>query len=248
MAPTRLTWNVNGAAVAAGGGFQALLESGTFAVTAEVGPPRGAETGSIQRKVALLRDWVAAVNVTDNAGAHARLSSLAGSLAAAAAGVEPIMQLTCRDRNRIALQSELLAASALGIRNVLVMTGDHPRAGDHPEAAAVFDLDSVQLLRAARTMRDDGRLLSGRPLKPPPSLLPRRGREPARPARGPPGRPAGREGRGRCAVRADAVRLRRARVRALDVPRVRPGPAPAMSHPGRGGADPVAGRTQPPGA
>ena len=189
MAPTRLTWNVNGAAVAADGGFQALLESGTFAVTAEVGPPRGAETGSIQRKVALLRDRVAAVNVTDNAGAHARLSSLAGSLAAAAAGVEPIMQLTCRDRNRIALQSELLAASALGIRNVLVMTGDHPRVGDHPEAAAVFDLDSVQLLKAARTMRDDGRLLSGRPLKPPPSLfLGAAENPPARPGDHPVGR------------------------------------------------------------
>jgi methylenetetrahydrofolate reductase (NADPH) len=121
--------------------------------------------------VAPLRDWVTAVNITDNQSAHARLSSLAGSLAVAAAGVEPIMQLTCRDRNRIALQSELLSASALGIRNVLVMTGDHPKFGDHPEATPVFDLDSVQLLWAARTMRDHGRLLSGRALKPPPSLF-----------------------------------------------------------------------------
>jgi methylenetetrahydrofolate reductase (NADPH) len=168
MASSGLTWSVNGAA---GGGFQALLDSGTFAVTAEVGPPRGAETGSIQRKVERLRGRVAAVNITDNAGAHARLSSLAGSLAAAAAGVEPIMQITCRDRNRIALQSELLAASALGLRNVLVMTGDHPRAGDHPDATPVFDLDSVQLLAAARAMRDDRQLMSGRPLNPPPDLF-----------------------------------------------------------------------------
>ncbi len=166
-----LTWPGHGTAPASRGRFQAVLESGTFAVTAEVGPPRGADTGPIQRKVAPLRDWVTAVNITDNQGAHTRLSSLAGSLAVAAAGVEPIMQLTCRDRNRIALQSELLSASALGLRNVLVMTGDHPKFGDHPEATPVFDLDSVQLLWAARTMRDEGRLLSGRPLKPPPSLF-----------------------------------------------------------------------------
>jgi methylenetetrahydrofolate reductase (NADPH) len=153
------------------GRFQSALESGGFTVTAEIGPPRGADTEAVRRKVAPLRDWVTAVNITDNQGATARLSSLAGSLAAAAAGVEPIMQLTCRDRNRIALQSELLSASALGIPSVLVMTGDHPRFGDHPDATPVFDLDSVQLLEAARIMRDQGRLLSGRALKPPPSLF-----------------------------------------------------------------------------
>ena len=140
-------------------------------MTAEVGPPRGADTGPVQRKVAPLRDWVTAVNITDNQGSNVRLASWAGSLAALHAGLEPVMQMTCRDRNRIALQSELLSASALGLRNVLVMTGDHPKFGDHPEATPVFDLDSVQLLWAARTMRDDGRLLSGRTLKPPPSLF-----------------------------------------------------------------------------
>jgi methylenetetrahydrofolate reductase (NADPH) len=150
--------------------FRAALESGAFTVTAEISPPRGAATDAIRRKVTPLRDWVAAVNITDNQGSFARLSSLAGSLAALAAGAEPIMQLTCRDRNRIALQSELLSASALGIHNVLTMTGDHPRFGDHPDAKPVFDLDSVQLLWVARTMRDEGRLLSGRALKPPPSL------------------------------------------------------------------------------
>jgi len=150
-------------------GFRESLERGDFTVTAEIGPPRGAGTGAITRKVAVLRDWVAAVNITDNQGAAVRLSSWAGSLAAMAAGVEPIMQMTCRDRNRIALQSDLLGAAAMGIPNILVMTGDHPKVGDHARAKPVFDLDSMQLLSAAQTMRDEGKLMSGRELKPPPS-------------------------------------------------------------------------------
>jgi methylenetetrahydrofolate reductase (NADH) len=147
------------------------LASGSFAVTAEIGPPRGAATDSITKVAAALRGLVDAVNITDNQGANVRLASWAGSLAAAAAGLEPIMQMTCRDRNRIALQSDLLGACALGIRNVLVMTGDHPGFGDHPGARPVFDLDSVQLLLALRTMRDDGVLLSGRRLDPPPDCF-----------------------------------------------------------------------------
>jgi methylenetetrahydrofolate reductase (NADPH) len=156
---------------AGGGQLERALVAGDFAVTAEIGPPRGASIAPITRKAGLLRGWAVAVNITDNQGATARLSSWAGSLAAMAAGVAPIMQLTCRDRNRIALQSELLAASAMGIRNVLIMTGDHPRYGDHPDAKPVFDLDSGQLLRVARTMRDEGRLMSGREVQPPPSWL-----------------------------------------------------------------------------
>jgi methylenetetrahydrofolate reductase (NADPH) len=149
--------------------FRASLESGGFTVTAEIGPPRGAGTGAVTRKVSALRDWVTAVNITDNQGAAVRLSSWAGSLEAMAAGVEPIMQMTCRDRNRIALQSDLLGASAVGIPNILVMTGDHPKVGDHANAKPVFDLDSIELLSAARAMRDEGKLLSGRELRPPPS-------------------------------------------------------------------------------
>src|SRR5215471_17082572 len=125
--------------------FRTTLESGAFTVTAEIGPPRGADAEAIGRKVTPLRDWVAAVNITDNQGASVRLSSWAGSLLAMAAGVEPIMQLTCRDRNRIALQSDLLGASATGIPNVLVLRGDDPSAGDQPNAKPVFDLDGVQL-------------------------------------------------------------------------------------------------------
>ena len=155
----------------AGGTFAHLLSAGQFAVTAEIGPPRGADLAPVTEKAALLRGWVDAVNITDNQGAAVRLSSLAGSVAAARAGVEPIMQLTCRDRNRIALQSELLSAAALGIPNVVIMTGDHPRHGDHSDATPVFDLDSSQLLRVASTMRDEGRLMSGGELKPPPRWL-----------------------------------------------------------------------------
>ena len=147
------------------------LTSGSFAVTAEISPPRGASIDPVTETAALLRDWVDAVNVTDNQGSNVRLASWAGSLAALHAGLEPVMQMTCRDRNRIALQSDLLGASALGIRNVLVMTGDHPKFGDHPEAKPVFDLDSVQLLWTLRHMRDQGAVLSGRALKPPPDCF-----------------------------------------------------------------------------
>ncbi|WP_433283863.1 methylenetetrahydrofolate reductase [Pseudonocardia sp. CA-142604] len=153
------------------GGLRGALASGRFAVTAEIGPPRGVDPHSVGQSAALLRGWVDAANVTDNQGAHVRLSSLAGSLLVAEAGVEPVMQLTCRDRNRIALQSDLIAAATLGIPNVLLLTGDHPRFGDHPDAKPVFDLDSVQLVWTARTMRDDGLLLSGRPLDPRPGFL-----------------------------------------------------------------------------
>ena len=153
------------------GALKRRLATGEFAVTAEIGPPRGADLAPVARTAAALRGWVDAVNITDNQSAAVRLSSLAGSLAALRAGVEPIMQLTCRDRNRIALQSELLSASALGIRTVVMMTGDHPRHGDHADAMAVFDLDSTQLLRVAATMRDHGRLMTGGELKPPPSYF-----------------------------------------------------------------------------
>ncbi len=153
------------------GSLRARLESGGFAVTAEIGPPRGADAQAITRKAEGLRGWVDAVNITDNQGSHVRLASWAGSVAALAAGVEPVMQLTCRDRNRIALQSDLLGAAAVGVPNVLLLTGDHPKFGDHADAKPVFDLDSVQLLWVARTMRDEGRLLSGRTVDPPPDLF-----------------------------------------------------------------------------
>jgi methylenetetrahydrofolate reductase (NADPH) len=144
------------------------LAEGRFAVTAEIGPPRGANPEAIRRAARILQGWVDAANITDNQGAMVRMSSWAGSLIALQEGVEPVMQLVCRDRNRMALQADLLGAAALGIPNVLLLTGDHPRFGDHPDARGVFDLDSVQLVWTARTMRDEGKLLSGLELRPPP--------------------------------------------------------------------------------
>src|SRR6266849_8425269 len=133
--------------------LQAVLQRGRFAVTAEIGPPRGANVAPIRRKARLLRNWVDAANVTDSQSAVVRLPSWAGCLVAMQEGVEPVMQIQCRDKNRIALQSDLLGAAALGIPNVLLLTGDHPRFGDHPDAKAVFDLDSIQRRWTARTMR-----------------------------------------------------------------------------------------------
>jgi len=151
--------------------LHATLRRGRFAVTAEIGPPRSATVEPIRRKARLLKDWIDAANVTDCQSAVARLGSLAGSLAVMQEGVEPVMQLQCRDKNRIALQSELLSAAALGIPNVLLLTGDHPRFGDHPDAKPVFDLDSIQLVWTARMLRDQRKLLSGRDLSTPPRYL-----------------------------------------------------------------------------
>jgi methylenetetrahydrofolate reductase (NADPH) len=151
-------------------GLRAAIASDRFVVTAELGPPRDANPDAVTRKAGYLRGWVDAANVTDCQGAKVKLSSLAGSVLARAAGVEPVMQLTCRDRNRIGLQSDLLGAAALGIPNVLLLTGDHPRYGDHPEARPVFDLDGVQLTWTARTLRE-GTLMSGQRLEHPPRWL-----------------------------------------------------------------------------
>jgi methylenetetrahydrofolate reductase (NADPH) len=148
-----------------------VLRRGGFAVTAEIGPPRSATLAPLRRRARLLRGWVDAANVTDNQSAVARLASWAGCLALMQEGVEPVMQLQCRDRNRIALQTDLLGAGAVAIPNVLLLTGDHPRFGHDPEAKPVYDLDCVQLMWTARTMRDEGTLISGRSVDPPPGFL-----------------------------------------------------------------------------
>ena len=152
-------------------GLRGAIESGRFAVTAELDLPHGIDPDRVDAKASALSGWVDAVNVTDNPGASVMPAAMAGSVLAQRAGLEPVMQLVCRDRNRIGLQSDLLGAALLGIPNVLLLTGDHPRFGDHPGAKPVFDLDSVTLVGAARALRDSGRLLGGRTVTPAPSWL-----------------------------------------------------------------------------
>jgi methylenetetrahydrofolate reductase (NADPH) len=140
------------------------LESGRFVVTGEIGPPKGVELDKCLRDAEMLREYVTAVNVTDLQSAILRIGSLGVSVRLVERGLEPVYQLTCRDRNRLALQSDLLSAWALGIENVLCLTGDHPVLGDHNEAKPVYDLDSVQLLRAANSL-NQGRDLGGHELE-----------------------------------------------------------------------------------
>lgn len=141
-----------------------MLEAGEFVVTGEVAPPKGADLSSMHASVDLLAPHCHALNVTDNQGASLHLSSLAASKAILDRGIEPIFQQTCRDRNRLALQSDLLAAWSLGLENVLVVTGDDPRAGDHPNAKGVFDLDSTQLAQVAVGL-NEGHDMMGHELK-----------------------------------------------------------------------------------
>ncbi|MGB4441209.1 MAG: methylenetetrahydrofolate reductase [Coriobacteriia bacterium] len=144
--------------------FRDMLESGQFVVTGEVAPPKGADLASMHAAVDILAPHCDALNVTDNQGASLHLSSLAASKAILDRGIEPIFQQTCRDRNRLALQSDLLAAWSFGLENVLMVTGDDPRGGDHPSAKGVFDLDSTQLAQVAVGM-NEGRDMMGHELK-----------------------------------------------------------------------------------
>ena len=141
-----------------------LFSEGQFVVSGEVGPSKGAGAEEILEGAKVMAPYVDVVNVTDNQSAMMRLGALAVSHLLKEAGIEPVFQLTCRDRNRIALQSDLLSAAALGIENVLLLTGDHMVLGDHPSAKAVFDLDSVQLLAAAKSL-NEGRDLEGHELE-----------------------------------------------------------------------------------
>ncbi len=145
--------------------LEKVLAAGHFAVTAECGPPRGADPEIVRRKAALVKGNVDACNVTDNQTSVVRMSSLAGCMLLREEGLEPLLQMVVRDRNRIALQSDLLGASALGVRNLLCLSGDHQKFGDDPQAKNVFDIDSMQLLDLARTMRDEGVFPSGRKLE-----------------------------------------------------------------------------------
>jgi 5,10-methylenetetrahydrofolate reductase len=148
--------------------LQQKLSRGEFVVTAEVCPPKGCDCSLFVSQAEAISGIVDAINVTDNQGANMRISPLAASAILLQAGIEPIFQLTCRDRNRLALQSELLGAAALGITNILALTGDHISFGDHREGKAVFDLDSVQLLECIKQLETGvdfaGKKLTGTPL------------------------------------------------------------------------------------
>ncbi len=145
----------------AGTNLEKILESGRFAVTAEAGPPKGTSPAVVQKKGELLRNCCDAVNVTDNQTAIVRMSSLAGCVLLKQTGVEPVMQMVVRDRNRLALQSDVLGAISLEIGNFLCLSGDHQKFGNHPTAKGVFDIDSIQLIQTLKMMRDEKKFLSG---------------------------------------------------------------------------------------
>ncbi|MCL4502776.1 MAG: methylenetetrahydrofolate reductase [Deltaproteobacteria bacterium] len=141
--------------------LQKIIASGQVAVTSEVGPPRNADGAVIEHKAKLIKDHVDAINVTDNQTSVCRMCSLACCIRIKLMGLEPILQMTTRDRNRIALQSDILGAASFGINNILCLTGDHQHFGDHATCANVFDLDSTQLAMAVKMMRDEGKMLGG---------------------------------------------------------------------------------------
>jgi len=149
----------------AGSRLEKVLLSGHFAVTAELGPPKSADLGLVRRKIGYLKSYVDAANITDNQTAIVRLSSIATAAVLCQNGLEPVIQMTCRDRNRIAIQSDILGAYALGIKNILCLTGDHQSLGNHPGARGVFDLDSIQLVQMLKVMRDEKRFLCGEEIR-----------------------------------------------------------------------------------
>ena len=151
--------------------LEQVLSSGGFAVTAECGPPRGADAESVSQKGELLRGYVDAVNVTDNQTAIVRMSSIAASVHLVNMGLEPVMQMVTRDRNRIALQSDIMGAYSMGIRNILCLTGDHQSFGSQPDAMNVFDIDSMNLVHTVKDMRETGQDMSGFKLKEAPAMF-----------------------------------------------------------------------------
>ena len=158
-------------ALESGSRLEQVLRAGHFAVTAELNAPDSADPKDVYANVLALGDVCDGINATDGSGANCHMSSVACCALMAKAGYEPILQVSCRDRNRIAIQGDLLGAAALGVHNVLCLTGDDVSAGDQPEARRVFDFDALQLLRTAQIMRDRGVFLSGRKLTTPPRFF-----------------------------------------------------------------------------
>jgi methylenetetrahydrofolate reductase (NADPH) len=151
--------------------LERVLRSGRFAVTAELNPPDSADPQAVYDRALVLASVCDAINATDASGANVHMSSVGVCALLTRAGYEPVLQVSCRDRNRIAIQGDLLGAAAMGVRNVLCLTGDGVQAGDQPEAKPVFDLDSITLLQTARALRDQGKFLSGRELEARPAFF-----------------------------------------------------------------------------
>ena len=154
-----------------GSRLERVLRSGRFAVTAELNPPDSADPQEVYDAALVLSEVCDAINATDASGAHCHMSSVAICALLTRAGYEPVLQVSCRDKNRIAIQGDLLGAAAMGVRNVLCLTGDDVSVGDQPQAKRVFDFDSINLLRTAKIMRDKGMFLSGRKLRVPPKIF-----------------------------------------------------------------------------
>ena len=154
-----------------GSNLEKVLKAGHFAFTGECGPPRGANIDHLKEKIAHLKGVVDAVNVTDNQTAVVRMSSWAASTIMLQEGVEPNFQMVCRDRNRLAIQSDILGVSAMGIRNMLCLSGDHQIFGNHPQAKNVYDIDSMQLISLVRKMRDEGKFMNDEEIDVPPRLF-----------------------------------------------------------------------------
>jgi methylenetetrahydrofolate reductase (NADPH) len=144
-----------------GSNLERLLEKGEFVVTGELGPPKGPDAGVVKKKAAMLKGNVDAINVTDNQSATVRMSSIASCKILIDEGLEPTMQMVSRDRNRIAMMADLFGAAALGIKNMLCLSGDHQSFGNHPEAKNVYDIDSIQMIHMVKTMRDDHKVICG---------------------------------------------------------------------------------------
>lgn len=153
------------------GKLEQVLRAGHFALTAETSPPDAASAQAVIERVECLRGLADAVNVTDGASARVHMSALAAAAVMAREGIEPVLQMTTRDRNRLAIQGDALGAAALGIRNILCLTGDKMTAGDQPEAAEVFEIDSGEMMRQMRDMRDLGQFPNGRAIDPAPALF-----------------------------------------------------------------------------
>jgi len=154
-----------------GSNLEKILTAGHFAFTGELGPPRGTDADEVRKKASYLKGMVDAVNITDNQTAVVRMSSWAASIIVIQEGLEPNYQMVCRDRSRLAMQSDILGAYAHGIRNMLCLSGDHQKFGDHPQAKGVFDIDSMQLIGMVKKMRDEGKFLGGTEIGHPPKIF-----------------------------------------------------------------------------